>query len=217
MPGDNQELTLWQRGDEFSIRLSGHVGELMNSRMHASEEALARLACEGLRERPGARVLIGGLGMGYTLAEALRGLGPDASVVVAELVGAVVDWNRGPLGPCAGRPLDDARVQVAVGDVARWLSPDAGTFDAVVLDVDNGPSAMTRRPNAWLYGRAGLAAAHERLRPGGVLAVWSAEPDDAFTRRLEQAGFSVRVETTRARPGKGARHVVWLGRRPPDR
>ena len=213
LPDGRQQLSLSQRGDEFSIRLSGHVGELMNSRKHASEEALARLACAGLAARPGARVLVGGLGMGFTLAAALQELGPDAEALVAELVAEVVDWNRGPLGACTGHPLADARTRVHIGDVARLIRTEVEAFDAILLDVDNGPASVTQRPNDWLYAGPGLAAARRCLRPRGVRAVWSAEPDAPFTRRLEQAGFGVQVETLRARPGKGARHTVWLARR----
>lgn len=212
IPNSHEQLCLYRRGDEFLIKISGYVSELMNSRMHASEEALAVLACALIGDRPRVRVLVGGLGMGFTLAAALRSLGPDAEVVVAELVAGVVEWNRGPLGDCAGRPLNDPRVRVQLGDVAELLRAEAGAYDAILLDVDNGPEGMTHKQNDWLYSPAGLAAAARALRPQGVLAVWSVEPDAAFTARLKKAGFQVQVHTARARPGKGASHTIWLAR-----
>jgi len=158
-------------------------------------------------------VLIGGLGMGYTLAATLRRLGPRASVLVAELVPAVVDWNRGPLAHLAGRPLGDPRVRVEEGDVADALRASPGALDAVLLDVDNGPSALTRRTNAWLYAADGLAAVQAALRPHGVLAVWSAGPDDRYRERLERAGLEARAQVVPARPGGGGRHVIFLARK----
>lgn len=214
IPGSSQELRLYRRGElnEFSIQISGQTSELMNSRMHASEDALAELACAAITGTQQPHVLVGGLGMGFTLAAALRALGPSARITVAELVPEVVDWNRGPLGECAGRPLEDRRTHVHVGDVAELLRRGAGTYDAVLLDVDNGPEGMTHHGNDWLYSPPGLEAARRSLRPGGVLAVWSATPDTRFTARLRQAGFRPEVHTIRARPGKGARHTVWLAR-----
>ncbi|WP_162865345.1 spermidine synthase [Deinococcus wulumuqiensis] len=210
VPGGEGELQLFRRGADFAIAVSTMPGELMNSRMHASEDALARLGCAPVAARRGARVLVGGLGMGFTLAEALRSLGPDARVLVAELVPQVVEWNRGELGECAGWPLRDPRVEVRVGDVGAVMG-EAGPFDAVLLDVDNGPEGLTRDENGRLYSPAGLRRAWEALRPGGVLAVWSAHPVPAFTRKLERAGFAVRAEQVRERVGKGAVHTVWLG------
>lgn len=198
IPGGG-ELRLSRRGDEFSILVAGREGELMNSRLHASEDALAELACARLAAQPKPRVLIGGLGMGFTLAAALRCLPFGAEVTVAELVPGVVAWNEGDLGACAGHPLRDGR----------------SAFDAVLLDVDNGPEGLTHEHNHWLYSRAGLRAAAGALTPGGVLAVWSAAPSEAFTARLRAAGFQVEVHTVRARPGKGARHTIWLAT--PDR
>lgn len=212
IPGGTGELQLFRRGQDFAIAVSTMSGELMNSRMHASEDALAALGCAGLVGRRGARVLVGGLGMGFTLAEALRHLGPDARVVVAELVPQVVDWNRADLGECAGWPLRDPRVQVEVADVGAAMGK-SGPFDAILLDVDNGPEGLTRDDNGRLYSPAGLRRAWEALRPGGVLAVWSAHPAPAFTRKLEKAGFGVRVEQVRERVGKGAIHTVWLGQK----
>lgn len=209
VPGQGGELRLYQRGGEFSIRLD--AGELMNSRAHGSEDALAELACARIAVRPGPRVLIGGLGMGYTTAAALRRLGAEAQVLVAELVPAVVRWNRGPLGQLAGRPLHDARVSVCEADVAEVLQAEQQAFDAILLDVDNGPEGLSRKGNDWLYARAGLAAAFAALRPTGVLAVWSAGPDRAFAKRLHQAGFNVNEVRVRARASnKGGRHTIWL-------
>ncbi|MFC4455875.1 hypothetical protein [Deinococcus sonorensis] len=215
IPGGRDELLLWRRGDEFSIRIRGYVSELMNSRVHGSEEQLARLGCAPLQGRPNPHVLIGGLGMGYTLAAALQALPGDARVTVAELVPEVVEWNQGDLGACAGRPLEDRRVEVAQGDVARLLRSGPPRYDAVLLDVDNGPESMTHKDNDWLYSLAGLQATRQVLTPGGVLAVWSAAPDDRFTARVRRAGYTVEVHAVRARAGgKGARHTVWVARRP---
>lgn len=211
IPGQGSELRLLQRNDEFSIKIAGTTGELMNSRLHGSEDALATLACERIAENPEPRVLIGGLGMGFTLAAALSALGDDAEVTVAELVPEVVEWNRGALGSASGHPLADARARVHVGDVGLLLKQAEGAYDAILLDVDNGPEGLTRKENNWIYSPAGLAAAQSALRPDGVLAIWSAGNDPAFTERLQKIGFSVDTVTVRAhRPGKGARHVIWL-------
>lgn len=211
IPGQGTRLRLLKRNDEFSIRIAGSPGELMNTRLHGSEDALAELACRRVAGRPAVRVLVGGLGMGFTLAAALAALGGDAEVVVAELVPGVVEWNRGPLGAAAGHPLNDARTRVVVGDVGELLRGEPGGFDAILLDVDNGPEGLTRRENDWLYSPRGLAAAQRALRPDGVLAVWSAGEDPAFTERLRRAGLMVETITVRAqRPGKGARHCIWL-------
>ena len=213
IPKSKDELQLWQRGDEFSIRVTGHDGDLMNSRMHHSEDQLAQLACNEIADRLEPRVLIGGLGMGFTLRAALDALPARAAVTVAELVPAVVEWNRGALGACVGHPLRDPRANVIVDDIAKVLRSHKAEFDAILLDVDNGPDALTLRANSWLYSLEGLAAAKVSLRPHGVLAVWSVAPDAAFTARLERSGFNARAVTVRARPGKGARHVVWVARR----
>jgi len=204
------ELRLFRRGREYSIQVNGN--ELMNSRVHGSEETLADLGCARIAGRPAPRVLIGGMGMGYTAAAALRRLGADGRVVVAELVPAVVEWNRGPLADLAGYPLDDARVTVREQDVALVLRSERQAYDAILLDVDNGPEAMTRSSNAWLYGQAGLAAASAALRPAGVLAVWSAGPDRAFTERLRLTGFEVNEVRVPARGTghKGQQHTIWL-------
>lgn len=214
IPGNGGELRLYRRAEEFSIRIVGG-GELMNSRMHGSEEALAELACARLADRARPRVLIGGLGMGFTLAAALKNLGPAAEVVVAELVAAVVEWNRGPLGAEAGQPLDDARARIEVIDVARLLRAAAQDYDAILLDVDNGPEGLTHKGNDWLYSAAGLNAAYSALRPGGVLAVWSAGPAPDFADRLRKQGFDVEEQRVRARGAvrKGAWHTLWFAER----
>lgn len=212
VPGNGGELRLYQRGDEFSIRIVGH-GELMNSRAHGSEDALAEQTCARLVDGLHPRLLIGGLGMGFTLAAALRHVGDHAQVMVAELVPAVVAWNRGPLGEHAGHPLHDPRVTVHEGDVARILKAEQQTFDAILLDVDNGPAGLTRRENDWLYSMNGLNAAYMALRPQGVLAVWSAGPDNAFMQRLRKVGFEVEEVRVRAHGTKGARHIIWFARR----
>lgn len=212
VPGSTQRLRLMQRGEEFSIRGDGF--ELMNSRKHASEDTLARLACGCLTGRPNISMLIGGLGMGFTLAAALKELGANCRVAVAELVPAVIQWNRGPLAELAGNPLSDKRVTVYETDIAGMLKSAAAVYDAIVFDVDNGPDGLTRQENDWLYGPEGLKAAYTALRSGGVLAVWSAEPDSAFPMRLRRAGFSVEeILTTARNSGKGSRHTIWLATR----
>jgi spermidine synthase len=211
LPGGG-ELRLLERAGDFSLRAGRR--ELMSSRVHASEEALGELAAARLA-RPDARVLLGGLGMGYTLAALLRRLGPQASVLVAELVPAVIEWNRGALAHLAGRPLGDARVSVRSADVAEVIREARAAFDAVLLDVDNGPEGP-RRGRGWIYGAEGLRAACAALREGGVLAVWSAGPDRAFARRLRDAGLRVEEHRVRARSGgRGASHVVWIAARHP--
>ncbi len=190
IPGDGGKLGLYQHGEDFLIKVVGGQ-DLMSTRTHGSADALAEIACTEVagRERP--RVLIGGLGMGFTLASALRHLGHDAEVLVAELVPAVVEWNRGPVGEHAGHPLRDERVTVHEVDVAIMLKAESRSFDAILLDVDNGPDGLTQEGNDWLYSRVGLNASYEALRPKGVLAVWSTGPDRAFSKRLRKAGFEV--------------------------
>jgi len=212
VPGNGGELRLYQRGDEFSIKITGR-GELMNSRVHGSEDALAEQACARLAGCLKPRLLIGGLGMGFTLAAALRHIGDAAQVAVAELVPAVVAWNRGPLGKPAGHPLQDPRVIVREQDVARVLKAEQQAYDAILLDVDNGPEGLTRRENDWLYGLSGLNAAYAALRPQGMLAVWSAGPDQDFLQRLRKVGFEVDEVRVRAHGSKGARHIIWFARR----
>lgn len=213
VPQQEQMLELARRGNEFVLRVGRE--ELMSSRQHGSEDALADLACARMVARPKMRILIGGLGMGFTLAAALRRLGPDANVVVAELVPAVVKWNREVLGEVAGFPLNDPRASAYEGDVTELIRSRPDAWDAILLDVDNGPTALTKATNAGLYGAAGIRRAFQALRPGGVLGVWSAGEDAAFTQRLERAGFEVTVEPVRARGAQGGRrHVVWIATRP---
>jgi spermidine synthase len=214
VPGSDTQLTLSQRNDDFAIRLSGLPGDLMNSRMHHSEEALAELACARLGTLENARILIGGLGMGFTLAAALRSVPGSAEVIVAELVPDVVEWNRGALGQCAGRPMEDSRTRVHLGDVADLLKHQPMKFDAILLDVDNGPEAMTAADNEWLYSRGGLKTIYEKLRPEGIVTFWSVRGDQLFTSRLKKAGFNVQLRTVRARPGKGSRHTIFVAQKP---
>jgi spermidine synthase len=211
VPGNGGEMRLYRRNDEYSIRLAGLRGELMNSRTHASEDALAERTCARLDNRVSPRLLIGGLGMGFTLAAALRHLGPQAEVWVAELVPAVVTWNRGPLAALAGHPLDDARVQVHAGDVAKPIRSEKAGYDAILLDVDNGPEGLTHKNNDFLYSMNGLTAAYTALRPRGVLAVWSASPDVRFFQRMRKVGFATDEMHVRAHGSKGSRRVIWLG------
>ena len=204
------ELRLLRRGHEFSIKLG--VAELMTSRLNASEAALATLAAEKLKGRTKPRVLIGGLGMGFTLRAALGAFGAEARFVVAELVPAVVRWARGPMAELFGGCLDDARVELVEADVAALIRATRPPYDAILLDVDNGPEGMTQSANDQLYSMRGLAAARAALRAGGVLAVWSQGPDRAFARRFEKAGFSVEEKKVRAGGVHGgSRHVIWLG------
>lgn len=211
MVRDGSRLELWRRGEEFSIRAAG--GELMNSRTHGSEQLLASLSLDALGARAAATVLVGGLGCGYTLAATLQGLGPEARVVVSEISPEVVSWNRSVLAHLARRPLDDPRVEVRVGDVARELAGGEQSFDLVLLDVDNGPSAFSRPANAALYSRAGLSCLRAALRPGGVLGVWSAGDDADFTRRLRSGGWHVSEHRVRAgQSGRGRRHWIWVAK-----
>lgn len=209
IPGGG-ELRLMQRGDDFSI-MSGSI-ELMNSRLYGSEAALADLACAKLAGGPSPRLLIGGLGMGFTLRTALTQLPKDARVTVAELVPQVVDWARGPLAGLFGDCLDDPRVTVAMGDVAQLLRDASPPYDAILMDVDNGPDGLNRDANDSLYSVSGLAMTRRAVRHGGVLAVWSAGPDPAFMGRMRRSGFAVEEVKVRASPsGKGARHIIWVG------
>lgn len=213
IPNNGGTLSLARRDAEFSIRLSGIRGELMNSRVHGSEEALAELGCARLQAAPGARILVGGMGMGFTLAAALAAVPACAVVTVAELIPEVVEWNRGPLGECAGRPLQDSRARVHLGDVAKLIAGSHDAFDAILLDVDNGPEGLTHDDNRWLYSAAGLKALYRALGAAGTLAVWSAGPDPLFVIRLKKAGFHAAVRPVRARPGKGSHHTIFLARK----
>ena len=208
VPGGGQ-LRLIRRGAEFAIMLGNNP--LMNSRLFGSEQALATLACARLQHCPAPAVLIGGLGMGFTLRAALAALGPLAQVTVAELLPAVIAWARGPMAEVFGGSLDDARVSLRAGDVGALIRASRAAFDAILLDVDNGPEGLTRAGNDALYTLAGLRAASAALRPGGVLTVWSQGPDAAFTARLRQAGFAAEAVKVRADRGKGgSKHVVWV-------
>lgn len=213
IPNDGGQLELLQRGDEFSIRLSGNRGELMNSRLHNSEEALAELGCAHLKSTVGAQVLVGGLGMGFTLAAALKVVSQSAKITVAELLPAVVEWNRGALGEGAGRPLLDGRVHIHTGDVIDLFSKKKSIFDAVLLDVDNGPEGLTHSANHHLYSLNSLKEIYNSLRSEGMLAIWSAAPDDTFLRSLKKVGFKVTTQTVRARVGKGSRHTIFLAKK----
>jgi spermidine synthase len=206
---DGEELRLMRRGDDFMIVLDRN--ELMNSRMSGSEEALATMTAERLGARAGQRWLIGGYGMGFTLRAALGALGPDAKLTVAELVPEIVDWARGPMADLAAGCLDDPRVGLETADVADLIARARGAYDAILLDVDNGPDGLVRAVNDRLYTPAGLAAARAALKPGGVLAVWSAAKDAVFANRLRKAGYDVDEVQARARSnGTGARHTIWF-------
>ena len=210
IPGGD-ELRLYRRGGDFIIAIGGN--ELMNSRMSGSEEALAVMSCERLRSPDDAHLLIGGYGMGFTLRAALAALGPSARITVAELVPAIIDWARGPMAELAAGCLDDRRVELVVGDVAAAIAEGRSRYDAILLDVDNGPDGLVRQANDGIYSAAGLASAKAALRPGGILAIWSAAPDPRFMRRLVAAGFRVDEVTVRARSnGKGARHTIWFAK-----
>ncbi len=208
VPG-GQELRLFRRGRDFMILLDRN--ELMSSRMSGSEEALAVMSCARLEQRPAPHMLIGGYGMGFTLRSALAALGADAQVTVAELVPEIIEWARGPMVDLAAGCLDDRRVHLVEGDVVGVIADGDSTYDAILLDVDNGPDGLTRNGNDRLYSMKGLAASKAALRPGGILAVWSAAPDNVFAKRLAAAGFSVEEIAVRARSnGKGPRHVIWF-------
>ena len=211
VPGGGEELRLLRRDGDFRIVLDRN--ELMNSRMSGSEEALATMTCERLATST-PRLLIGGYGMGFTLRAALRTLGRDASVTVAELVPEIVEWARGPMAALAAGCLNDSRVRLVYDGVAVLIAGADGDYDAILLDVDNGPHGLTRTGNDRLYSAAGLAAAKRALARNGVLAIWSAWPDAPFARRLGQAGFAVEEVAVRARRnGKGPRHVIWFATR----
>jgi spermidine synthase len=212
IPGGEGELRLMRRGSEFSIRL-GH-NELMNSRLSGSEEALATITWERIGSHAAPRILIGGLGMGFTLRAALAALGPEARIIVAELVPAVLTWARGPMVEVFGTSLTDPRVSIREADVSQLIRYGRSTFDAILLDVDNGPEGLTRKGNDALYNMEGLRAAGTALRPGGIFAVWSSGPDPEFTRRLRKAGFDVDEVKVRANGSRGgARHVIWIATR----
>lgn len=208
VPG-GEPLRLFRRGGDFMIVLDRN--ELMNSRMSGSEEALATMTCARLGGRQAPHLLIGGYGMGFTLRAALGALGRDGRVTVAELVPKIIDWARGPMAALTASCLDDPRVRLILGDVGDAIDAGRSAYDAILLDVDNGPDGLTRAGNDGLYSRSGLAAAKAALKPGGILAIWSAGEDNAFARRLGSAGFSVEEVAVRARAnGKGPRHIIWF-------
>jgi spermidine synthase len=213
VPGADVELRLMRRGDEFSMMLGPN--ELMNSRLSGSEEALATLVCRRIEAVKAPHLLIGGLGMGFTLRAALAVLGSEARIVVAELVPAVIAWARGPMAGIFGNSLNDPRASLVSADVVEMIRSHAAAFDAILLDVDNGPEGLVRKANDALYNLTGLKAIRRALRPGGVLAVWSSGPNPSFSRRLCDAGFDVNEVAVRATTKrKGARHVIWFATRP---
>jgi spermidine synthase len=214
IPG-GEELKLYAHGRDFIIALDRN--ELMNTRMRGSEEALATLTLERLKGKSDPHLLVGGYGMGFTLRAALAGMGPQGRVTVAELLPEIIDWARGPMAEVAAGCLDDPRVRLEMGDVADAMLLAPEPFDAILLDVDNGPDGLVRADNNRIYSKSGLHNARRALAPGGVLAVWSAFPDPKFRRRMEDVGFTVEEVEVRARydaqgKGKGPRHVIWFGR-----
>jgi spermidine synthase len=211
VPG-GQELRLFRRGNDFMIVLDRN--ELMSSRMSGSEKALAVMTLERLGARKGIHMLVGGYGMGFTLRAALAALDMSARVTVAEIVPEIIEWARGPMADLAAGCLDDPRVRLASSDVADVICAERGAYDAILLDVDNGPDGLTRADNDQLYTAQGLSAAMAALKPGGILAIWSAAPDAVFARRLRNAGFGVDEVAVKARDnGKGPRHVIWFASR----
>ena len=213
IPNDGGELRLLRRDLEFAINISGTTGNLMNSRTHGSEDALGALGCARCSTSDSAKVLIGGLGMGFTLAAALVSLHEQARIVVAELVPGVAKWNREIIGMCAGDPLSDNRVELIISDVRDLINRASGEYDAILLDVDNGPEGLTHPENDDLYSLQGLERAFHALRKSGVLAVWSATPVPRFTALLKKTGFTVVEQSVCAHKGKGARHMIWLASR----
>jgi spermidine synthase len=213
VPGAEVELRLMRRGDEFSMMLGQNA--LMNSRLSGSEQALATLACKRIEAVKRPHLLIGGLGMGFTLRAALAVLGSDARIVVAELVPAVIAWARGPMAGIFGDSLSDPRASIREADVVDLVRSHRSAFDAILLDVDNGPEALIRKANDALYDRKGLQAIHRALRPRGVLAIWSSGPNPSFSGRLGDAGFDVNEVAIRATARRsGARHMIWFAARP---
>lgn len=213
IPGSGGELTLSKHDRDFSIKLKGVPGDLMSSRMYSSELALAELGCAHLAGVENSKVLVGGLGMGFTLSAALAATSSSSRVVVAELVPGVIKWNQGELGECAGRPLDDDRTRVYEGNVVDLLTRETGAYDAILLDVDNGPEAFTHADNSDLYSTDSLNAIHATLRPRGVLAVWSSWHDPRFTQTLKKACFKVSTKMVRAHKGKGSKHTIYLAQK----
>jgi spermidine synthase len=209
IPGSDSILKLYQGKDDCRIVISGR-GELMSTRKHASEDALGTLSCQMLKEPEIASVLIGGLGMGFTLAAVLAATGAGSRVVVAELVPEVVEWNKGALGSYSGYPLSDSRTTIYQGDVIDLLRSPEQRYDVIALDVDNGPEALSSSSNEWLYSPAGIGCASECLKPDGVLAYWSATPDISFAKRLRACGLRVSEKSVFAHGSKGTKHTIWL-------
>lgn len=207
---DGKTISLQEHDASYTIRVDGVA--LMSTRQHASEEKLAQLACSHIAAAPRARILIGGLGFGFTLKAALQVVAADATVVVAEILAAVIAWNRNPAFPLAAEAMADPRVIVRQQDVAELIYAERGGFDSIVLDVDNGPEALSADGNRRLYSPEGLKSIRAALRPGGCVAFWSAAPDPALEKLLTRAGFVVDVETCRSRPNSGRRHTIFLGR-----
>lgn len=211
LPDPGARLCLFEYGEDFVIkREDGKGGQLMNTRMHGSEDTLGKLPCARIADRANARVLIGGLGMGFTLAAALAELGGQAQVLVAELLEGVIQWNEGPLGAKAGYPIRDPRAQILHDDVADVLRTDNLGFDAIMLDVDNGPEGLVQSANSWLYSVEGLQRCKRALKPKGLLAVWSASIDQRFSARLRSAGFKVEEVQVFAHGNRGPKHTIWL-------
>jgi spermidine synthase len=210
---DGRSLTLAEHDGTYSISVAG--AELMSTRKHASEDRLAELACQGLKEKKGARVLIGGLGLGFTLKAALEALGRDAVVVQAEILPAVIEWNRNPAYGLAHQALQDRRVDLVQQDVAKVIRASTGGFDAIMLDVDNGPAALTVDGNRGLYVLSGLQAVRAALRPGGRVVYWAAAPDLPFEKLMGKAGFQVEVQRCRAHTDSGSWHTLYVGQATP--
>jgi len=209
IPGSQKTLTLFKSKDDFHIKVDGGV-ELMSTRKHGSEDALGALPCKRLMSAESAQVLVGGLGMGFTLAAVLANVGNDARVTVAELISKVVEWNRGPLGEFSGYPVMDPRCDVQVVDVCELIKDHQDVYDVIALDVDNGPEGLTKSGNSWLYSVAGIQSACMALRPGGVLAYWSASEDSTFRSRLQKCGLTADEVRVFAHGKKGAKHTIWL-------
>jgi len=212
IPGSDETLRLKRRGQEYSIMLGAN--ELMNSRLSGSERALATLSLEKLAGRKSPHILIGGLGMGFTLRAALEAADDTAQITVVELVPAVIAWARGPMADLHGASLIDPRMTILEGDIGAAIRTETAGYDAILLDVDNGPDGLSRPSNDALYTAKGIGEAKAALTPGGVLAVWSSAPDAGFTRRLKQAGFATEEKPVRAHGKSGARHTIWLAMKP---
>lgn len=211
VPGSETQMSLFHCGNDYSICVNGK--ELMNTRLHGSEESLAELGCANMIGRDDGCVLVGGLGMGFTTAATLRHVGKKAKIVIAELVPAVEEWNRDYLGHYAGFPLKDSRCTLQIADVADVLRKQHSTYDSILLDVDNGPNGMTQEANNWLYWNEGLQVIRKALKPKGILAIWSAHQDRGILKRLAQVGYEVSEHRVPARSsGGGGRHIIWVAK-----